>query len=59
MFRLMDRVPDGINPMLRDLEHHIMEAGLADMVAAADIITSVNKKNPIHSVFYYVRKCCG
>ncbi|XP_033635857.1 cullin-5-like [Asterias rubens] len=44
MFRLMDRVPDGINPMLRDLEHHIMEAGLADMVAAADIITSDSEK---------------
>lgn len=41
MFRLMDRVPDGIQPMLEALEEHIISAGLADMVAAADSITQV------------------
>lgn len=41
MFKLMDRVPDGIAPMLKDLEDHILNAGLADMVASADIITQV------------------
>ena len=41
MFSLMDRVPDGISPMLHDLEDHINSAGLADMMAAADIITTV------------------
>ena len=41
MFKLMDRVPDGIAPMLKDLEEHIVNAGLADMVASADIITQV------------------
>lgn len=41
MFRLMDRVPDGIQPMLEALEEHIVAAGLADMVAAADCITQV------------------
>ncbi|XP_023244515.1 cullin-5-like [Centruroides sculpturatus] len=42
MFKLMDRVPDGITPMLRDLELHIVDQGLADMIASADIITQVN-----------------
>ena len=38
----MDRVPDGITPMLKDLEHHIINQGLADMIASADIITQVH-----------------
>ena len=42
MFKLMDRVPDGIQPMLDALEEHIVSAGLADMVAAADTITQVS-----------------
>ncbi|XP_059614263.1 cullin-5 [Phlebotomus argentipes] len=44
MFRLLDRVPGGVEPMLRDLESHIVNAGLADMVAAADIITQDSEK---------------
>ncbi|KAK9498548.1 hypothetical protein O3M35_003156 [Rhynocoris fuscipes] len=44
MFKLMDRVPDGIAPMLKDLEEHIINAGLADMVASADIITQDSEK---------------
>lgn len=39
MFKLMNRVPDGIQPMLDAMEEHIVSAGLADMVAAADTIT--------------------
>ena len=38
----MDRVPDGIQPMLKDLEQHIMQAGLADMFASAEVITTVS-----------------
>lgn len=41
MFSLMDKVPSGIEPMLKDLEEHIINAGLADMVAAAETITTV------------------
>lgn len=41
MFSLMDKVPSGIEPMLKDLEDHILNAGLADMVAAAETITTV------------------
>ena len=41
MFSLMDRVPDGITPMLHDLENHIINQGLADMMASAEIITTV------------------
>lgn len=41
MFSLMDKVPSGIEPMLKDLEEHIISAGLADMVAAAETITTV------------------
>ncbi|XP_039288554.1 cullin-5 [Nilaparvata lugens] len=44
MFKLMDRVPDGIVSMLRDLEEHIVNAGLADMVASADVITQDSEK---------------
>ncbi|XP_014274662.1 cullin-5 [Halyomorpha halys] len=44
MFKLMDRVPDGIAPMLKDLEDHIVHAGLADMVASADVITQDSEK---------------
>lgn len=42
MFSLMDKVPNGIDPMLKDLEEHIVSAGLADMVAAAETITTVS-----------------
>lgn len=42
MFSLMDKVPNGIEPMLKDLEEHIISAGLADMVAAAETITTVS-----------------
>lgn len=42
MFSLMDKVPSGMEPMLKDLEEHIMSAGLADMVASAETITSVS-----------------
>lgn len=44
----MDRVPDGILIMLKNLEDYIVSAGLADMMSSADIITQVcnilNKK---------------
>lgn len=43
LFGLLDRVPDGVAPMLRDLEHHILSQGLADMLASADIITQVRR----------------
>ncbi|KAK7605381.1 hypothetical protein V9T40_007239 [Parthenolecanium corni] len=39
MFRLIDRVQGGIDPMLTYLEEHITNTGLADMIAAANIIT--------------------
>lgn len=42
MFSLMDKVPSGIEPMLKNLEDHIMNAGLADMVASAETITTVS-----------------
>lgn len=44
MFRLLERVPDGVQPMLQELENHIVSAGLADMVAAADVITQDSEK---------------
>ena len=47
MFSLMDRVPDGITPMLHDLEEHIVSQGLADMLASASIITTVSARLPI------------
>ncbi|KAL3243637.1 hypothetical protein MRX96_020226 [Rhipicephalus microplus] len=44
MFGLMDRVPDGVLPMLHDLEQHVLSQGLADMLASADIITQDSEK---------------
>lgn len=44
MFRLLDRVADGVEPMLADLEAHIVSAGLADMLSAADVITQDSEK---------------
>lgn len=44
MLKLMDRVQDGVIPMLRDLEDHIASAGLADMMAAVDVITQDSEK---------------
>ena len=40
----MDRVPDGVTPMLVYLEEHIATAGLDDMMAAVDIITQDSEK---------------
>lgn len=44
MFKLLDRVPDGIDPMLAVLETHIYQAGIADMVANAEVITADSEK---------------
>lgn len=44
MFRLLDRVSGGVDPMLQDLENHIFQAGLADMTSSADIITQDSEK---------------
>ena len=49
MFSLMDKVPSGIEPMLKDLEDHIMNAGLADMVASAETITTVRGATCAHT----------
>lgn len=45
MFRLLDRVGnEGVDPMLQDLENHIVSAGLNDMIACAEIITQDSEK---------------
>lgn len=44
LFRLLERVPDGVVPMLKELEAHIIKAGLNDMLAAAEIITQDSEK---------------
>lgn len=54
MFKLMDRVVDGISPMLDDLVDHILQAGLDDMLASADIITQVNKSCTISDRIMYM-----
>ena len=40
MFGLVDRIPGGIDPMLKDLETNIINQGLADMVFSAETIVS-------------------
>lgn len=42
MFRLMNEVDGGVNPMRSNLESHIIQDGLADMEACADTITTVS-----------------
>ena len=44
MFKLLDRVPDGIDPMLAVLEGHIYQDGIADMVSSAEVITADSEK---------------
>ena len=42
MFGLMDRIPQGVDPMLSDLENYITQSGIDDMKACAEIITTVS-----------------
>ena len=42
MFGLMDRIPQGVDPMLADLETYITQNGIDDMKACAEIITTVS-----------------
>ena len=44
MFRLMDKVDDDVSAMIKDLEAHIIDQGLADMIASAEIITQDSEK---------------
>ncbi|KAG1649294.1 Cullin-5 [Nymphon striatum] len=44
MFKLIDRVPEGINPMLHDLESHIISSGLDAMYSSAPLITQDSEK---------------
>ena len=41
MFHLMDRVSDGVQPMICHLENHVITTGLADMIGAAATISTV------------------
>lgn len=43
MFQLMDRVRNGVDPMIANLESYIVTTGLDDMKACADTITSVRE----------------
>ncbi len=46
MFGLLDRIPNGVEPMLTFLESYITQSGVDDMKASAEIITTV-------MLFYY------
>ena len=41
MFKLMDKVDDGVVPMLQDLQTFIKDSGTADMHACAKTIVTV------------------
>lgn len=41
MFNLLDRIPNGVEPMLTDIEAYIKHSGVDDMKACADVITTV------------------
>ncbi|KFM65638.1 Cullin-5, partial [Stegodyphus mimosarum] len=55
MFKLMDKAPDGISPMLRDLEHYIISEGLAEMKSAAPIITQDCEKYVAQAIELFIR----
>nr|CAB3234773.1 cullin-5-like [Phallusia mammillata] len=44
MFNLMNRVPDGINPIIKYLSEYILQQGLTDMKECRDIITTDSEK---------------
>uniref|UniRef100_T1K5Y1 Cullin-5 n=1 Tax=Tetranychus urticae TaxID=32264 RepID=T1K5Y1_TETUR len=44
MFKLLDRIEEGVEPMLNYLEEHIVNQGLADIMASAEIITQDSEK---------------
>lgn len=44
MFKLLDRIEEGVEPMLNYLEEHIVHQGLADIMASAEIITQDSEK---------------
>uniref|UniRef100_A0A1B0BP26 Cullin-5 n=1 Tax=Glossina palpalis gambiensis TaxID=67801 RepID=A0A1B0BP26_9MUSC len=52
---LLDRVPNGIYPMLRDVENHIVSAGLADMLSASEIITQ-DSENYVEPLLELLKK---
>ncbi len=43
MFGLLDRIPNGVEPMLTDIESYIKQSGVDDMKACAEIITTVRE----------------
>ncbi|CAB3371842.1 Hypothetical predicted protein [Cloeon dipterum] len=55
MFKLMDRVPDEVSPMLHDLDHHIVSSGLADMFASAEQVTQDSEKYVEHLLDLFTR----
>lgn len=42
MFSLLDRIPKGVEPMLTDIQTYIVQSGIDDMKACAEIITTVS-----------------
>lgn len=53
MFTLMNRIANGVKPMLDFLEAHIVSTGLADMKAHAETITTVKYFMAWLYVWYY------
>lgn len=43
MFSLLDRIPNGVLPMLSDIETYIVHSGIDDMKSCAEIITTVRR----------------
>ena len=42
MFGLLDRIPNGVESMLQDIEAYVVHSGVDDMKSCAEIITSVS-----------------
>ena len=46
MFSLLDRIPNGVVPMLQDIETYVVQSGVDDMKSNAETIVTVSKIAP-------------
>uniref|UniRef100_A0A1B0AKS6 Cullin-5 n=1 Tax=Glossina palpalis gambiensis TaxID=67801 RepID=A0A1B0AKS6_9MUSC len=56
MLCILDRILNGIDPMLRDVENHIVSASLADMLSASENKTQDSEKY-VERLLELFKKC--
>lgn len=53
MYKLLDRIPDGVDSMIDYLEEYIVTVGLRDMMAVANIIVQVSFPSKLCFLFNF------